>query len=89
MELKLKGLKKLSSETKNLSGYYSGKYIQVNYDPKTNEIWGDYHYSLGHNTWTVYHDENIINCGNVYEPCTMKYLIKYGASGNNFIKKEI
>lgn len=35
MELKLKGLKKLSSETKNLSGYYSGKYIQVNYDPKT------------------------------------------------------
>lgn len=41
MELKLKGLKKLSSETKNLSGYYSGKYIQVNYDPKTNEIWGD------------------------------------------------
>lgn len=75
MELKLKGLKKLSSETKNLSGYYSGKYIQVNYDPKTNEIWGDYHYSLGHNTWTVYHDKNIINCGNIYEPCTMKYLM--------------
>lgn len=72
MELKIKGLKKLASESKQLSGYYSGHYMQVNYNISTGEVWGDYFYSLGQNMWTEYNDKNVIICGNISEPTTMK-----------------
>lgn len=75
-KIKLKGLKKLCSDTKNLSGYYSGEYLQINYEITTGEVWGNYHYSLGQNSWSEYHDKNIINCGNVSNPHTMKELVE-------------
>lgn len=69
--LKIKGIKKIAVESKNLGGYYSGQYLQVNYDRITGEAWTDFHYSLGQNSWSEYHSSNIINCGNISEPVTM------------------
>ena len=69
--LEMKGLRKAASETKDLTGYYSGHYVQISYDPTDGEILTDYHYNLGQNWWTVYH-ESIIVIGNVSEPKTMQ-----------------
>ncbi len=69
--IRIKGLKKIAGESKSLSGYYSGQYLQVNYDRATGEAWTDFHCSFGQNSWSQYHDNNIINCGNISEPTTM------------------
>lgn len=71
-EMKIKGLKKVAGESKCLQGYYSGRYLQLNYDRKTGEIWTDEHISLGQNSWTEYHDSNILVCGNICKPVTMQ-----------------
>jgi len=70
--LPMKGLRKVSGETKGLRGYYSGEYAQMSYDRVSGEIFTDYHFSLGQNSWSVYPDSNIINCGNFSEPATMQ-----------------
>ncbi|MCD7996424.1 MAG: hypothetical protein LUH21_04235 [Clostridiales bacterium] len=72
MERKIKGLKKIVSETKALRGYYSGLYIQLNYNLETGEAWTDYHCSFGQNSWSQYHDSNIITICNISSPMTMK-----------------
>ncbi len=68
---KIKGLKKIAGESKSLRGYYSGQYLQVNYNRTTGEAWTDWHCSFGQNSWSQYHDINIINCGNISNPMTM------------------
>lgn len=70
--MKINGLRKASSETKGLTGYYSGHYVQISYDKSTGDILTDYHYNLGQNSWTQYHDPNIIIVCNASEPMTMK-----------------
>ena len=62
--LKMKGIKKASGDTCN---YSSGHYIQISYDTETGDIMTDYHYSLGRNSWTQYHDPAIITI------CTTDY----------------
>lgn len=78
--IKMTGLKALSGKTKDLQGYYSGSYVEVCYDRSTGKAWGVYHYSLGQNTWTQYHDPAVIKCGNVSEPMTMQALADLIAS---------
>lgn len=68
----IKGLKKVAGETKSLTGYYSGHYLQLNYDKSTGELITNYHCSFGQNSWTVYHDENIVRIGNLSRPYTMQ-----------------
>jgi len=70
--LPMKGLKSAAGLTKNLKGYYTGHYVQISYNTKNGEILTDYHYNLGHNSWTQYHDKSIINIGNISEPATMQ-----------------
>ena len=70
--LKMTDLRKAAGETKDLPGYYSGQYLQVNYDINIGEVFTDYHCSLGQNWWTQYDDDNIINCGNISDPSTMQ-----------------
>lgn len=70
--LKLKNIKKVAGETKCLKGYYHGGYLQLNYNKKTHELFTVYFYSLGHNSWVVYHDDNIVTIGNISEPMTMQ-----------------
>lgn len=63
--LKIKGLKKIAGESKNLD---SGCHLQVLYDMKTCEAWADYHVG---ESWSVYNDDNVITCGRLYERATM------------------
>lgn len=70
--IKIKGIKKIAGESKNLQGYYSGQYLQLNYDTKTGEAWTNHHTSFGQNSWTEYDGNSIINCGNICEPITME-----------------
>ena len=65
---KIKGLKKIAGETKNLKA----EYIEVFYDVNTHEAWSKYHYSIGKNEWTEYSDNNILNCGTISEPMNQK-----------------
>lgn len=68
---KMHGLKAASGETKNY-GYYSGSYVQINYDVSTGDVWTDYHYSLGQNSWTEYHDSDVVTVCNTSRHMTMQ-----------------
>lgn len=68
---KMHGLKAASGETKNY-GYYSGHYVQISYDTDTGDILTDYHYSLGQNSWTRYHDPAIITVATTAHHMTMQ-----------------
>lgn len=72
--MKIKGLKKIAGESKNLTGYYSPDYLQINFDRKTGEAWSDYFYCIGHNSRKYYHDENILFCGIISRPATMQQI---------------
>lgn len=69
---KMVGLKAASGATKGLRGYYSGEYCELFYDRSNGEVWTKYQYSLGQNTWTEYHDSDIIKICNLDEPTTMQ-----------------
>lgn len=57
--LTITGLRKASGETVNWSPR-SGGYTEVFYDISTGEVWTVDQVSLGHNSWTVYHDKDVI-----------------------------
>ncbi len=70
--IKMTGLKAASGDTKNLRGYYSGEYVELFFDRQTGEVWTKYQYSLGQNSWTVYHDDNVVKIANFSAPATMQ-----------------
>lgn len=63
--LKIKGVKKAVGDYNraNAGGYYSPRYGKLMLDRSTGEVWTDEFYSLGHNSWTEYHDPAIVNLG--------------------------
>lgn len=65
--LKIKGIKKAIREYKQLNkgGIFSPWYGELMYNRETHEAWTDSFYSIGHNSWKVYHDDAIINLGNL------------------------
>lgn len=69
--LKMNGLKAASGWTENY-GYYSGQYVQISYDRNTGDVLADYHYSLGQNSWTRYHDPAIITVATTADHMTMQ-----------------
>lgn len=70
--LKMIGLKAASGDTKYLRGYYSGHYCELFYNRSSGRVWTTYQYSLGHNSWTEYHDRDVIACGILTTPTTMQ-----------------
>ena len=72
--LKIKGLRKVSGDTKNY-GFYSGKYVEIFYNRDTGELWSVYQFSLGQNSWTEYHDNAIIKVCNATEHMTMQEIV--------------
>lgn len=68
---KITGLKKVSGESKSLTGPYSSIYLQINYDRETGKVWADEFVDAAHSFHHVYHDENIIDCGIICSPATM------------------
>ena len=73
--LKISGFRKIASESKCLPGGRGNSYIEIFYDKSTGECWSKYHCSLGGNSWTEYHDPNIIRCGFWWKPLTMQEVI--------------
>lgn len=69
--LKINGLKKASSDTQDY-GYYSGKYIEIFYDRESGDVITKFQYSLGQNSWTVFHDDGIIKICNTSKHMTMQ-----------------
>lgn len=69
--LKMIGLRKACGETQDY-GTYSPSYDQIFYDRATGEIWTVYHYSLGMNSWTEYHDNDVIHICNAQHHMTMQ-----------------
>lgn len=72
--IKMYGLRKAAGETKRLTGYYSGHYIQISFDTSDGEILTDYHCSFGQNSWSVYHKPSIISVCNACIPMTMQQI---------------
>ena len=70
----IKGIKKIAGETKGLEGFYSPCYLQLNYDVSTGEAWTNGLFSVGHNDFVRYKDENILRVCFMYEKTTMKEL---------------
>ena len=63
--MKITGVKKAVGEYKRYNkDYYSPEYGLLMLDRNTGEVWVDYFYSLGHNSWKEYHDPAIINLVN-------------------------
>lgn len=56
---RLKYLRQVSRDTKDW-GYYSPEYCEVFYDKKTDELFTVYHYSIGCNEWTEFHNPDVI-----------------------------
>lgn len=71
--LKMRGLKAASGWTENY-GYYSGHYVQISYDRNTGDVLANYHYSIGHNWWTQYHDPAIITVAMASNHMTMQQI---------------
>lgn len=69
--LKIKGLKKASGETDNY-GDYCPLYNEIFYDLGSGEVWTVFQSSIGHNTWTEYHDPNVIKICNTSYHMTMQ-----------------
>lgn len=66
--MKMIGLKKASGSTEDY-GWYDGRFHEIFYDKKTGEVWTVFQYS---DSWTVYHDENVVKIGNTTKHLTMQ-----------------
>lgn len=71
--LKISGLKKTSGDTYNY-GDFSDKYTEIFYDTKTGEVWSIFQCSLGHNSWTEYHEKTIIKICETTNHMTMQQI---------------
>lgn len=69
--LKMLNLKEASSNTGDY-GYNSAMYDELFYNKATGEVWTVFQCSLGQNTWTEYHDSNIIKICNTDKHMTMQ-----------------
>lgn len=68
----MKGLRKAAGATKGLTGYYSGHYVQISFDRGVGEVLISEHCSFGQNSWTQYHDPEVITVCNASAPMTMQ-----------------
>lgn len=66
--MKMVGLKKASGSTEDYD-WYDGRFHEIFYDKKTGEVWAKFQYS---DSWTVYHDENIVKICNTTKHLTMQ-----------------
>lgn len=69
--IKINGIRKTSGMTKDY-GYYSGHYVEIFYDKGTGDVWGKHQCSFGWNSWTVYHDADIIKICNTSSHMNMQ-----------------
>lgn len=76
--LTMKGLQTAASITKTLDNCY--RFVQISYDLSDGRVLADSHWSVNYmladshvsDSWTVYHDSNIITVACAYSPKTMQ-----------------
>lgn len=69
-----------------LSGYYG-----LFYDRSTGEVWAKYHSSSPEESWTVYHDDDIISLGAITRHVSVQHLadmIDRAIEHDDFIRAE-
>lgn len=71
--IKMNGLKKTSGYTENY-GPYSGSYVEIFYDKSNGDVWGVFQHSLGQNSWTVYHDPDVVKVCTTSRHMTMQQI---------------
>ena len=71
--IKMRGLKEASGYTQNY-GPYSGSYVEIFYDKSNGDVWGVFQHSLGQNSWTVYHDPDVIKVCTTSRHMTMQQI---------------
>ena len=69
--LPIKGLKKASGYTEDY-GCYSGSYVELFYDKSNGDVWGNFQFSRGQNSWTEYHDPAVVKICNTIRHMTMQ-----------------
>lgn len=67
--MKITGIKKIATESKDLKGGYNNGWMQIAVDQTTGKAWSTYHLTQG--SYTAYDNGNIITCGYLHEPATM------------------
>lgn len=50
------------------------KYVELFFDRATGEVWTNYQYSLGQNSWTEYDKKDVVKVCNLSEPTTMQQI---------------
>ena len=68
---KMIGLREASSSTGDY-GINSSMYDELFYNLKTGEVWTVFQCSLGWNSWTEYHDKDIVKICNTSRHMTMQ-----------------
>lgn len=77
--IELKGIDTVIKESHDIGGYWDPRYLQVNLDTKTGEVWTNLLSDFGCNSVVRYHDKNVINCGSLDRPADewyVRYLIE-------------
>lgn len=69
--IKMNGLKNASGYTENYVPY-SGNYVELFYDKSNGDVWGVFQHSLGQNSWTVYHDPDVVKVCTTSRHMTMQ-----------------
>ena len=72
-ERKFHGVKAAVGEMRGCSPY-DGTYIEVHYDLDEDEVYTHFHSSFVYNSWTVYHDPDVIPVGMYSSPVKMAEL---------------
>lgn len=70
--IKMTGIKTAASSTKGLQGCCNGVYEELFYDRRTGEVWTVTQASFGHNSWTEYHDDDVVKVCDLSDPTTMQ-----------------
>lgn len=71
---------------------HNGYYVEVLYDMEKDEVYCHTHVSLGDNSWTEYHDDNVIRIGNFRKKVTkarLKELIEEKIAWKKMVDKEV
>ena len=67
--LKMTGLKKVASESKNEGFFSRGGKLQLNYNIKTGKLWTD---DLVGDSWVEYNDDDVVVITSIRNACTMQ-----------------
>lgn len=75
MKLNMESVRE-AAKTTGWGDWRSGCYTEIFLDTNTGEVWAIEQISLGHSTWTVYHDPDVLKIGNFDTHVSVKTLVE-------------